>query len=106
MTSYSGIVYVVDSSDERRFEEAREELFKVLEYNELEDVPILILANKQDLPGAQSVTEVTNALTLHKLNSKHDWFIQPCCAKVGDGVYEGFNRFADMLKEYNRKHKH
>ena len=44
------IVFVVDSEDQERLEEARLELeliVKVIGRN----VPVLILANKQDLPG-------------------------------------------------------
>ena len=46
------IIYVVDSSDNRRMEsECGEELQKLLEDDKLAGVPILIFANKQDLPG-------------------------------------------------------
>jgi len=46
-----GLIYVVDSSDRQRFEEAREELFGIVTAPDMEGVPVVILANKQDLPG-------------------------------------------------------
>merc|ERR1712078_283379 len=45
-----GVIYVVDSSDRERVEDAREELAKMLSEDELRDAVVLVLANKQDLP--------------------------------------------------------
>ena len=47
----SGLVYVVDSADRERMGEAREELFGILESDEMRGVPVVVVANKQDLPG-------------------------------------------------------
>ncbi|CAI5790142.1 ADP-ribosylation factor-like [Podarcis lilfordi] len=47
-----GLVFVVDSADCTRFEEAKSELEALLETKDLQDVPVVLLANKQDLPGA------------------------------------------------------
>ena len=49
----SGLVFVVDSSDRERMIEAREELFGILESDEMRGVPVVVIANKQDLPGRQ-----------------------------------------------------
>merc|ERR1719482_1753496 len=45
-----GIIFVVDSNDRDRIEDAREELNKFLNEDELRSVPLLVVANKQDLP--------------------------------------------------------
>ncbi len=45
----NALLYVVDSADKVRFPKAAEELNKVLEKDILKNVPLLILANKQDL---------------------------------------------------------
>ena len=58
------IMFVVDSEDEERLEEARLELellVKVIGRN----VPVLILANKQDLPGIKLVTLHTRHQSSH-----------------------------------------
>merc|ERR1712070_788304 len=47
-----GIIYVIDAADEERMEEARLALEAVHQHEELRDIPILLLANKQDLTGA------------------------------------------------------
>ena len=46
-----GLAFVVDSSDKERMKEAREELYGILESEEMRGVPFVVLANKQDLPG-------------------------------------------------------
>ena len=46
-----GIIFVVDSNDRGRVSEAREELQRMLNEDELRDALLLVFANKQDLPG-------------------------------------------------------
>jgi len=43
------IVYMVDIANQRRFEESKKEFWKILNNNELNGVPLLILGNKSDL---------------------------------------------------------
>src|SRR3954452_2429049 len=45
-----GIIFVVDSNDRDRVVEAREELQRMLNEDELRDAILLVFANKQDLP--------------------------------------------------------
>lgn len=45
-----GIIFVVDSNDRDRIVEAREELQRMLNEDELRDAVLLVFANKQDLP--------------------------------------------------------
>jgi len=45
-----GIIFVVDSNDRDRVAEAREELQRMLNEDELRDALLLVFANKQDLP--------------------------------------------------------
>ena len=52
MSDVDGIIYLVDSSNHKRFEESRNELQGVLEMPELEKVPIVVLGNKIDKAGA------------------------------------------------------
>lgn len=42
---------MVDSSDHERMIEARDELFAILDTDEMRGVPVVVLANKQDLPS-------------------------------------------------------
>merc|ERR1712129_5640 len=64
-----GIIFVVDSNDRERIDDAsgsdnsaKEELHRMLAEDELRDAVVLVFANKQDLPNAMSVNEVTEKL--------------------------------------------
>lgn len=53
-----GLVFVVDSAEAERMEEAKVELHRITRSAENQGVPVLVLANKQDLDGALSASEV------------------------------------------------
>jgi signal recognition particle receptor subunit beta len=93
-----GIIFVVDSNDRERVSEAREELQRMLNEDELRDALLLVFANKQDLPNAMNAAEITDKLGLHSLRQR-SWYIQATCATSGDGLYEG--RFA-FLSSFSR----
>jgi ADP-ribosylation factor protein 1 len=65
-----GIIFVVDSNDRDRITEAREELQRMLNEDELRDAILLVFANKQDLPNAMSAAEITDKLGLHSLRQR------------------------------------
>jgi len=92
-----GLIFVVDSNDRDRINEAQSELHKMLSEDELRDAAILVLANKQDLPQAMSVSEITDRLGLHNIRTRK-WFMQATCATSGDGLYEGLDWLANTLK--------
>lgn len=48
----------MDSTDKRRFEEAKLVLTELLDEDKLSGVPVLIYANKQDLVHAVTASEV------------------------------------------------
>ncbi|ETE69424.1 E3 ubiquitin-protein ligase TRIM23, partial [Ophiophagus hannah] len=85
------VVFVIDSSHRDRVSEAHSELAKLLTEKELRDALLLIFANKQDVPGALSVEEITELLNLHKLCCGRSWYIQGCDARSGMGLYEGLD---------------
>lgn len=93
-----GVIFVVDSNDRERVGEAQDELHKMLQEDELRDAVILVLANKQDLPHAMTVAEITDKLNLHEIRSRR-WFIQATCASTGDGLYEGLDWLCGELKK-------
>lgn len=94
----AGLVFVVDSSDRRRLDEARRELEHTLRSELLRGRPVVVLANKQDVNGAATVTEITELFNLKKVCAHRDWFVQPCSAVTGTGLVEGFQRVAHLLK--------
>jgi len=91
-----GLIFVVDSNDRERIGEAHDELHKMLNEDELREAVLLVFANKQDLPNAMSVAEVTDKLGLHSLRYRK-WYIQATCATSGDGLYEGLDWLSNQL---------
>lgn len=53
-----GLVWVVDSADRMRMEACRDELQVLLQEERLVGATLLVLANKQDLPGSLSAQEI------------------------------------------------
>ncbi len=52
-SSIDGIIFVVDATgNEKKMADARDELSSVLANEEAKSIPILVFANKQDLPHA------------------------------------------------------
>jgi len=92
-----GLIFVVDSNDRERVGEAKEELNRMLNEDELRDAVLLIFANKQDLPQAMNAAEITDKLGLHALRQRN-WYIQATCATSGDGLYEGLDWLSNQLK--------
>jgi len=100
-----GIIFVVDSNDRDRVDDskdyehsAKEELHRMLSEDELKDAVLLVFANKQDLPGAMKVQEVTERLGLNKLRNRQ-WYIQGASAPTGDGLYEGLDWLSNTLSK-------
>jgi len=85
-----GLIFVVDSNDKDRVGEAHDELHRMLSEDELREAIVLVFANKQDLPNAMSVAEVTDKLGLHSLRHRK-WYIQATCATSGEGLFEGLD---------------
>ncbi|KAI8921579.1 ADP-ribosylation factor [Entophlyctis helioformis] len=91
-----GIIFVVDSNDRDRIGEARDELQRMLNEDELRDALLLVFANKQDLPNAMNAAEITEKLGLQSLRQRN-WWIQATCATSGDGLYEGLEWLSTSL---------
>uniref|UniRef100_T1IKC8 ADP-ribosylation factor-like protein 11 n=1 Tax=Strigamia maritima TaxID=126957 RepID=T1IKC8_STRMM len=100
-----GIVFVLDSVDEERMEEAKMELLKTARSAENIGVPILVLANKQDLPGAKDPSDIERMLGLHELGPNHLWHVQPACAIIGDGLDEGLEMLYEMIIKRRKLNK-
>ncbi|CAL4058671.1 unnamed protein product [Meganyctiphanes norvegica] len=100
-----GIVFVVDSVDMERLEEAKCELHKTARLPENQQVPILVLANKQDLPGARDPQEIETVLGIAELGTTHLWYIQPACAITGEGLDEALENLYELIHKQRRLSK-
>ncbi|CAK7348483.1 unnamed protein product [Dovyalis caffra] len=98
-----GLIFVVDSNDRDRVVEARDELHRMLNEDELRDAVLLVFANKQDLPNAMNAAEITDKLGLHSLRQRH-WYIQSTCATSGEGLYEGLDWLSNNIANKVESH--
>ena len=100
-----GLIYVVDSADPSRFQEAKDELFGIIADEKMSDIPILVLANKQDISCAQSLDIVSQELGLVEIPEHQKWSVNPCSAVKGEGITEGLQVFSQMVKEFKKQQK-
>ena len=91
-----GLIFVVDSNDRERIEDAAEELKKMLAEEELKDCCALVMANKQDLNGALPPGEVTEKLGMGSLKGR-TWLVQGTSATTRQGLREGLDWMDSVL---------
>uniref|UniRef100_A0A8C1KL68 ADP-ribosylation factor-related protein 1 n=1 Tax=Cyprinus carpio TaxID=7962 RepID=A0A8C1KL68_CYPCA len=79
-----GVIYVIDSTDEERLSESKNAFEKMISSEVLEGVPLLVLANKQDVENCLSVPDIKTAFSdcAPKIG-KRDCLVQPCSALSG-----------------------
>lgn len=103
-----GIVFVVDASEQTRFEEAKAELHGILLEQQVNHCPVLILGNKIDCPNAVSQTSLCAALGIDSLLSgktvsvkdlggRRPMEIYMCSIIKKQGYGEGFRWLAGHL---------
>lgn len=98
-----GVIFVIDSNDENRIDKekndnVKDELQWILQNPDLQNAVFLFFANKQDLPGALGATEIAKRLELNEIRDR-EWFVQPCVALQGQGLYEGLDWLIDTINK-------
>ena len=91
-----GLIFVVDSNNRDRIEDAGEELKKMLAEEELKDCAVLVMANKQDLNGALSPNDIADKMGMEQLKGR-SWFVQGTSAVTGQGLKEGLDWLTGVL---------
>ncbi|MHA1683603.1 MAG: ADP-ribosylation factor family protein [Promethearchaeota archaeon] len=92
------MIFVIDSTDMNRFDEAKDEFNKALKLFPSK-FPVLILANKQDLPTAASRDEIINKFELDNLSKvdDRDWCLVLSSAITGLGLSASFHWLYERL---------
>jgi len=73
----NAIVYMVDAADQDKIEASRNELHNLLERPQLAGIPILVLGNKRDLPGALDETGLIERMGLSAVQDR-----EICCYSI------------------------
>lgn len=72
------------------------ELQQLIDEEKLSHVPLLIMANKQDLVSALGADEVAELLNLQDLRDR-TWQILPCSAVSGEGLQESMEWIVEQI---------
>jgi len=73
----NAIVFVVDAADHDKFETAKKELHDLLSKPPLQNIPLLVLGNKNDLPESIGVDEIIDQLDLKAIQGR-----EVCCYSI------------------------
>ncbi|XP_033029211.1 ADP-ribosylation factor-like protein 9 [Lacerta agilis] len=85
------LIYVVDSADHKRLPVAKKLLHQLVQSNST--LPLMILANKQDIEGAYCITDIHDALALSEIGDKRKMFL------IGTHVAEDGFEISSSLKD-------
>ncbi|XP_035426588.1 ADP-ribosylation factor-like protein 9 isoform X2 [Cygnus atratus] len=85
------LIYVVDSADHARLPVAKQLLHQLIENNST--LPVVVLANKQDLEGAYCITDIHDALALSDIGDKRKMFL------IGTHVAEDGSEISSSMKD-------
>ena len=89
------LIFVLDISDKERIEEAKSELWRILNYPESDGIPLLILGNKKDLTNMLKV-DIIKGLELDTIENR-EWDLQQTSAVTGEGIITGFQWIFNKL---------
>jgi len=93
------IIYIVDATDSERIVANEEEIGKVLHHHMVRGVPIVLVANKQDLPEAKSAEEIALQMNLMNYNSERKMYLISTSMKTGAGI----DKLIDALEAITAK---
>ena len=90
-----GIIYAIDASNRDNNEEDKEIFGKLMNEEEIKN-PVLVYANKQDLNGVYSESEIAKILGMEKLANRK-WLVKGASIFTGEGIKEGFDWLASTI---------
>lgn len=95
LKNQDGLVFILDVTDEERFEEARSEFYRILNGPELKEVPLLFLLNKIDLkhPNAKQILKYFEYNEIDHRSKKY--FLTS--ARTNKGITDAFNWLATEI---------
>ncbi|XP_023552464.1 ADP-ribosylation factor-related protein 1-like isoform X1 [Cucurbita pepo subsp. pepo] len=95
------VIYVIDAACPSKFEDSKSAMEKVLRHEDLQGAPLLVFANKQDLPEAVSAEELSRYLDLKKLDERVCMF-EAVSGYDGMGIKESVEWLVDIMERSKR----
>ena len=93
------LIYVVDSSDYLRFDETKEIFHNIVQNQINQNIPVLILLHKTDLPNRMSRIDFIKDFGLTNLDLELTWAVFETSAVTGEGIIESLRWFIDTIGE-------
>lgn len=84
-----GIIFVIDSADAARFDEAKDALWGILHDERATDKPLLIFANKQDKADARTAGEIESVLDIKSVPRHHVFGCSAMAEPVDPNIEKG-----------------
>ena len=100
----SGIIFVVDSANEQKLEEAGSVFRKLAFEEKLEKLPILILANKQDVSGALPPKKLAEIMEINQIDN-HKIKVIKTSATQGKGMDKVMDWFVERIQNKEEEMK-
>eukprot|EP00997_Jenningsia_sp_PLL12_P008040 NODE_4757_length_629_cov_112.275862_g4093_i0.p1 GENE.NODE_4757_length_629_cov_112.275862_g4093_i0~~NODE_4757_length_629_cov_112.275862_g4093_i0.p1 ORF type:complete len:194 (+),score=6.55 NODE_4757_length_629_cov_112.275862_g4093_i0:22-582(+) len=97
-TDSQAVIFVIDSTDQDKMDTVKEEFLKLMEEDELSGIPVMVLANKQDLPDACNEAEISAKLGLDTIKTRQ-WAIFKTSAVTGKGLKESMTWLVDTMSQ-------
>uniref|UniRef100_A0A8C6L0W7 ADP-ribosylation factor-like 8A n=1 Tax=Nothobranchius furzeri TaxID=105023 RepID=A0A8C6L0W7_NOTFU len=101
----SAIVYMVDAADPEKIEASKNELHNLLDKPQLQGIPVLVLGNKRDLPGALDEKELIERMNLSAIQDR-----EICCYSISCKEKDNIVRWVEvpdvaglLLQAYKRR---
>ncbi|XP_017285264.1 ADP-ribosylation factor-like protein 9 [Kryptolebias marmoratus] len=95
------LVFVVDSAEPRLFPDAKRHLHELLTFDPR--LPLMVLANKQDLPGSCGITDLYDALSLSEVGDRKVFLIGAHVkkgeAELSAGVQDARDVIVQMVRD-------
>uniref|UniRef100_A0A1A8F9G8 ADP-ribosylation factor-like 9 n=1 Tax=Nothobranchius korthausae TaxID=1143690 RepID=A0A1A8F9G8_9TELE len=89
------LVFVVDSSNSQLFPVVKKHLHELLA--PCPSLPVMVLANKQDLPGSCSITDLHEALSLSEVGDRQMFLIGTYVRRGEAGLSSGVQDARDLI---------
>ena len=87
LSNASCVIFMIDAYARERFNEAKDELWKLSSV--FKKKPLIVLTNKNDMSPVASMGDIIKALDLHKINT---FEILPISCKTGYGIVPAFTK--------------
>ncbi|VDL70183.1 unnamed protein product [Nippostrongylus brasiliensis] len=96
----NAIVFMVDAADEDKLEASRNELMQLLDKAQLDAIPVLVLGNKKDLPGALDERQLIERMNLSAIQNR-----EICCYSISCKEKENIDITLQWLIQHSKSQR-